>query len=144
MFYFLFMKTIKIIFIILVIIAVAVLIYFIFPRKIVIPEAYEIILKYNYHDKNIYEIIYDENEIIKLTELFHGKYAFKDNPSCGFSEDISITFVGKDNIIMLCPALDKCNINRIGTTNKYVNISEENRRKLELFLEKYGFKFPAV
>jgi hypothetical protein len=128
---------------ILIISMILVIIVIIFlPKSIEIPETSEVILVYNYDDKKIYEIINNKNEIMELKTLLKGN-VIKDNPSCGFSEDISITFTGENNL-MLCPALDSCGIIRIGTTNRYINISENNRKKLELFLGKYGFKFPSV
>jgi hypothetical protein len=130
-------KLIPIILIILVII-----VFIFFQKKIEIPESSEVILIYNYIDIKIYENIYDKNEIIELKALLNGN-VIKDNPSCGFSESISITFAGNKNLV-LCPALDGCNLIRIGTTNKYINISQKNRLKLNEYLKKYGFNFPSV
>jgi hypothetical protein len=122
---------------------ISAIILFIFSAKnIEIPESSEVVLIYNYTDTEIYINIYDKNEIMELKTLLSGN-VIKDNPSCGFSENISITFIGDKNL-MLCPALDGCEKIRIDTTNKYISISKDNRKKLDAFLSKYGFKFPSV
>jgi len=135
------MNLVKYIPIVSIVTAVAAILFFILPRKIEIPESSEVILVYNYLDIKIYENIYDKSAIRELKMLFNGT-VIKDSPSCGFSENISITFIGK-NKLMLCPALDGCPLIRIGTTDKYLIISQETRTQLDAFLERYGFKFPA-
>jgi hypothetical protein len=125
-----------------IVIAAAGVLFFILPRKIEIPESSEVILEYNYLGIKIYKSIYDESEIRELKTLLHGT-AIKDSPSCGFSEGISITFTGKNRLV-LCPALDGCPLIRIGVTGKYLLIPQESRMRLNAFLGKYGFKFPAI
>ena len=101
--------------------------------------AKEISLKYHYGDKEIDVIITDENDIRVIKENLKG-VSYKDNPSCGFSPDISITFSGEEKSLVLCPACDSCSTARIGDSSKYVSI--KNREELEAVLEKYGFSFP--
>ena len=135
------MSILKYIPILSIVTAVAVILFFILPRKIEILESSEVILIYDYFDIKIYENIYDESAIRELKMLFNGT-VIKDSPSCGFSDNISITFIGK-NGLMLCPALDGCPLIKVGTTDKYLIISQETRTQLDAFLERYGFKFPA-
>ena len=103
--------------------------------------ATEIVLKYHYNDIKIDKVITDKNDIKILKENFKG-VAYKDNPSCGFSMDISITFTDGENNIIFCPACDSCSKARVGDTKKYINI--KNRELVETIIGKYGMIFPCV
>lgn len=46
-------------------------------------------ITYNYGDKNIKAVL-SESEIKELSDIFSGKTAYSDNPSCGFSENVSV------------------------------------------------------
>jgi hypothetical protein len=100
-------------------------------------------LKYKYIDKDIEETITDPEIIRDLSEILTGRL-YTDNPSCGFSQDISITFFNEEKILIIYPALDGCPIMRSGDSNRYFKITEQARTNLDLILEKYGFIFPAI
>lgn len=94
-------------------------------------------LNYVYNDKNInVNLSADESKTIKV--MFNGKRLYNDNPSCGFTENVSIRF---DNMVF-CVACDKCPIVKWG--NKYFKISEGDREIINLVFEKYGGYFPCV
>ena len=100
-------------------------------------------LRYKYGEKDIYEEINDPLIIDELKSILRG-LAHPDNPSCGFSIDISITLYDGNNSVTICPALDRCETMRIGDSNRYFYISENDRRRLDNILKKYGFSFPAI
>lgn len=103
--------------------------------------ATEVSLKYYYIDKKIDTVITDERDIRIIKENLKGA-SYSDNPSCGFSLDISIKFSdGKKNII-ICPACDSCSKARIGDSRRYIDIKD--RKALEDVLKKYGMTFPCV
>lgn len=94
-------------------------------------------LTYIYSDKNIdISLSAEESETIK--NMFNGKKTHSDNPSCGFTEDVSIRF---DNLIF-CIACDQCPIVKL--EGKYFKISKADREVINLIFEKYGGSFPCV
>ena len=87
--------------------------------------------------------VVDANDLGELKSLLEGKL-YVDNPSCGFSNNISITFFNEKEEITICPALDGCNTMLVKEVNKYFKISEGERESLDNVLELYGIEFPAV
>ena len=103
-----------------------------------------VILRYKYLDHDINEIITDLETIKELTGIMSGR-VYTDNPSCGFTADISITFFNEEKTLMICPALDGDPIMRVGdNSNEYFKITDQARAELDIMLHRYGFKFPAV
>ena len=102
-----------------------------------------ITIKYYYHEKKINENIYNLSEINKLINIFSVKY-FKDNPSCGFSEDISFEFISNNSKLTFCPALDGCPIIKILEKNVYILIENNQQKVMDDILKNYGFIFPAL
>lgn len=103
--------------------------------------ATEVSLKYYYGDKKIDTVVTDEDDIKIIKENLKG-VSYRDNPSCGFSTDISITFSDGEEDVILCIARDSCPVARINNSNRYIEIKD--RKALEAVLEKYGFSFPSV
>lgn len=92
---------------------------------------------YIYEDKNINESLNKEDMLI-IKEIFNGKELFRDNPSCGFDENISLCF---DNITFTV-ACDGCPI--IKYKNKYFYVSEIELEQIHNIMKKYGAKFPCI
>jgi len=103
--------------------------------------ATEVSLKYYYIDKEIDKVITDENDIRIIKENLKG-VSYSDNPSCGFSLDISIKFSDGEKSITVCPACDSCSKARVEGSRRYIDIKD--RKALEDVLEKYGMTFPCV
>lgn len=97
------------------------------------------ILVYKYGNKDIRAELTTE-ESLQLKRIFNYKFLYKDNPACGFSEDISIIF-GKDTF---CIACDKCPCIKLLDEDKYFAISQNDRKNIEKIFEKYGGKFPCI
>ena len=95
------------------------------------------ILNYVYNDKKInINLNAQESRIIK--DMFNNKRLYKDNPSCGFSENVSISF-GKTTF---CIACDSCPIVKL--EDKYFKISKQDRKILNKIFGEYGAFFPCV
>jgi len=103
--------------------------------------ATEVTLKYYYIDKKIDVVVTDEKDIRVIKENLKG-VSYSDNPSCGFSLDISLKFSDSEKSIIICPARDGCSKARIGDSGRYIDIKD--RKALEAVLEKYGMTFPCV
>jgi hypothetical protein len=105
--------------------------------------ATKVLLEYHYADKNISMEITDENDIFTLKQMLRG-YSFKDNPSCGFTTDISINMTNDKKSVVFCPALDGCPLLRINDSNVYIKVSDDVRKELDAILSKYDMAFPCI
>lgn len=99
-------------------------------------------LRYKYVDKDIAEPLTEE-ETVAVREILKGKRAYRDDatPSCGFNEEISITFGDQ----IFCLACDDCGIIKIaGEENLYINLTDAQRDAIEAIFEAHGGSFPCV
>lgn len=94
-------------------------------------------LNYNYNKENI-SVELNEYESELLRKIFNGKRLYRDNPSCGFTENISIRF----GDLIFCVACDNCPIVKLD--NKYFKISEIELQKLHNIFKSRGGVFPCV
>ena len=76
-----------------------------------------------------------------LKEIFDDKILYKDDPSCGFSEDISVRFNQSQTF---CIARDTCPIVYWLEEDRYIRLTEEEKLLLYDLLEPYGFEFPCI
>ena len=76
-----------------------------------------------------------------VRKIFNGKLLYKDTPSCGFTENVSVKFGGGQTF---CIANDMCGIIYLKEKDKYFHISQQDRERLNSILEAYGFIFPCV
>lgn len=90
-------------------------------------------------DKNINTELANQ-DALKIKEIFSNKMIYRDNPSCGFSKGISIRF----DTIDFSVARDSCSIIKVGDSNKYFNITDQERALIEELFEKYGGYFPCI
>ena len=110
-------------------IVLAAVIYFICSHYVFTSFATKITMTYIYGDKNIVDMeITDKNDIAELKQILRG-ISYTENPSCGFSEDISITFTNGEKKIMFCPACDSCGAIRINNSDKYIWIDKKKIRE---------------
>ena len=82
-----------------------------------------------------------DKELETIKAIFNDKKMYKDNPSCGFSEDVSIKFNKEQTF---CIARDTCPILYWKEENRYIKLSEYEKTQLYYLLEPYGFFFPCV
>lgn len=97
------------------------------------------VLTYSYGDIQIWEELYGE-DVDTVVKILNGKIEFPDNPSCGFSENISIT-IGEHTFALAC---DSCGVVKNCKTGKYISISDAERDVLEKLFTSRGGKFPCV
>lgn len=76
-----------------------------------------------------------------IVDLFENKVLYKDDPSCGFTEDVSVQF---NKTEIFCIANDTCPIIYWKNKDRYFRISESEYSMLVDILEKYGFYFPCI
>lgn len=82
----------------------------------------------------------NDEELELLKAVFDDKRMYKDNPSCGFSEDISVKFNKEQTF---CIARDTCPIVYWKEKDRYIKLSEEEKTQLYDLLEPYGVSFPC-
>ena len=82
-----------------------------------------------------------EEDSKSFAEIIAGEPLYNDNPSCGFTENVSVVVNGKDHF---CIACDGCEIVYWKEKDRYISVSEEEMKVLHEILEKYGFVFPCV
>ena len=80
------------------------------------------------------------DETALVAEILNGKTEHSDDPSCGFTEDISITIDGATFAL----ACDGCGIVKDCATGNYISISESERSRLEELFTSRGGSFPYV
>ncbi len=132
-------KYIAFILVLCVIISLAVLIY----RKrnsihIDSVERCEVVFVYNGTNASY---ILSTQELEQIKRIFKGKRIYMDNPSCGFTDKISIIF---DDSKTFCIARDTCPIIYWKEEDKYFRITESEKNYLYQLLEKFGFTFPCL
>ena len=82
----------------------------------------------------------DQSELEAIKAIFDGKKMEKDNPSCGFTEDVSVTF---NKAQTFCIACDTCPIVYWKEKDRYIRLTEEEKTQLYHLLQTYGFFFPC-
>ena len=82
-----------------------------------------------------------EQELETVRDILDGRRLHRDNPSCGFSEEISIKL---NDEMTLCLARDGCPIIYWKEKNLYITLTEEEQKQLEAVLSKYNVTFPCL
>lgn len=93
-----------------------------------------------YGDINISEELSNE-DLNVLIEIFDNKKLYKDNPSCGFSENIAVIF---DESEIFCIACDECPIVYYQNTGQFFDLTSQENELLRSILTEYGFYFPCI
>ena len=95
---------------------------------------------YKYGDKDLV-VSLTPDETSKIKKILSGHFLYIDNPSCGFSEEVSVRF-GEDQTF--CIARDNCAIVYWKEKDRYFSISKKQKEYLAEILSVYGFHFPCV
>lgn len=134
------MKTKTILFLIIILAALLLLYLFIQPGIVRLNSVQSGTAVFKYDSADISTPISDR-DLSLLREMFHGKLITKDNPSCGFSEDVCIIL---DDKMTFCFACDACPIVCWKERERYFRITEEEQAELYALLKNYGFHFPCL
>ena len=97
-------------------------------------------IHFRYGDKNISQIL-TAHETEEVKSIFTNKKMYRDNPSCGFSTDVSIRF---NKAQTFCIACDTCPVIYWREKNRYFSITEAEKEQLYQLLESYGCSFPCL
>ena len=110
------------------------------PKKtdMTFSETGETNFKYNTAD---FHMQLSNDDLLLINNIFSGKKLYNDNPSCGFTQNVSIILNNTESFYIAC---DSCPIIYWKNKNKYFRISEKEYSQLKDVLEKYGFTFPCV
>ena len=98
-------------------------------------------VKFVYGDANIEKNL-SADDIDFVRDIIEGKTPVKDNPSCAFTEKVSITFDDCDRQFQV--ACDDCPILYDVKEGRYIHIEDTENAALRALLERYGFVFPCV
>ncbi len=121
-------------------IAVAVALFFVIGRRVKLGDVNKAEINYDYDSVLVDESLTKE-ETETITDIFENNFLYSDNPSCGFSQDISIVI---DNDKTFCIARDTCGIIYWKEKDKYFKVSDEDIEKVHKLFENHGGKFPCV
>ncbi len=83
-------------------------------------------------------------DLAKIKDCFDNKTLYRDNPSCGFSDQVSVTLLDDSNAYTFCFAMDSDNIVYLKEKNMYFQVSDSEKELIYTILSKYGFTFPCV
>lgn len=115
---------------------------FAFTNQLNLPDTDTAYLTFKYCGKDIRAKL-TKSEIDEIRNMVRDKdYVFDEGLSCGFTENISITF---EDILFddtVCVACDTCDVLKIG--KKIIDITPQERERINKIFEKYGGYFPAV
>ena len=148
------MKKRRMVILIISVIVITLIVIWWFATRINTNFATKALLEFHYQavpggfnpSASISVVITDESHIAALKEILRGRsfMASQGRFICNFVTDISVTMTNGRRSIMFCPALDGCPILRIGDSNRYIRITDEDRARLDEILAIYGAFFPAV
>ncbi len=80
----------------------------------------------------------NDEDSARLRGLLYGKPLHYDSPSCGFGEEVSVSF-GGDTFM---PARD--GDESVENNGKYLTLTDTENEEFHEILEKYGVTFPCV
>lgn len=104
-------------------------------KAITVPDT-NAVLTFKYGDIDVVvELTAEESETIR--SIFNKERPHQDNPSCGFTENVSVRF--DDSVF--CVACDNCSI--IEYQGQYFSISDNERETIVQIFEKHGGFFPC-
>ena len=112
------------------------------PKRVDASFATSAYLKYHYCGKAI-DVKMKDSDLRVLKGMLLG-FSYVDSPACGFDKTVSITLTNGRKSITICPACDSCGTFRIGNTDRYLEVSDEQRDRFEAIVKKYGMTFPCV
>lgn len=93
-------------------------------------------------DKQNIQVPLKTEDLKLIIKLFNHKTLFHDNPSCGFSENVSISI--NSNQYTFCLARDGCPIIYLTNEDMFFRLTTNEHNALVELLEKYGLVLPCL
>lgn len=137
------MKKIRIFFVIIVVLFLICVFAIFFKQKAIVKSEKftNAKVRFVYEDENI-DTYMNQEDVEKIKMILNKKHLYKDKPSCGFSDNVSIRF--NDNQHIFCIACDECPIIYYKNERRYLKLSEKENASVRNILVKYGFHFPCL
>ena len=107
--------------------------------RVRISEDRPVTLVFRCGDTSVEEPLTDA-EAAQVIEIFEGKALSFDNPSCGFTADVSLRVGGH----IFCPACDQCRIVMDLTSLRYFSLTQAERDVIESIFAAHGGYFPCI
>ncbi len=104
--------------------------------------AKEATIKYTFGDGEVVEID-DKEDIEALKNILNGATRIGGGESCGFG-GLEIVMKGSFRRLTFIPAADGCEILYIPSKNLYMDISDEDRDKIDEIFTKYGLPCKSI
>lgn len=95
---------------------------------------------FTYEDNNVNESL-SQDDLNFIIKLFDDKIMYIDDPSCGFTKNVSVLL---DDSEYFCFACDTCPVVYWESRNKYFRLSDSEYKDLVAMLSEYGVFFPCV
>lgn len=99
-------------------------------------EAY---LHFDLNGKPVTRKVTNSNDLKDLKRILRG-WVTADDPSCGFGVDQCIILRNGRRSLTLCPACDHDELAQVGDSNRYIEFSEANRKRLDEIMRRYGME----
>lgn len=96
---------------------------------------------FRYAESDVQEVL-SASDLSSISKMFAGKIVYKDMPSCGFSESVSIQINEGSQVFYV--ARDGCGVIYWKNADKYFKLSDNEIKILHSILINYGFSFPCV
>ena len=95
-------------------------------------------------EKDVHDTLSYE-ELTLVTSAVNHHFLYWDNPSCGFSEEVSVTLTDSNGEMQVfCFAMDTCSKIYWQNKGRYVWVSDKKYREVIDMLRTHGFYFPCV
>ena len=122
------------------VLSVSVVLFLFFGNRVELDVVENAEVMFAYENIEVCEQV-SEQELLMIQSVFDGKKYFRDNPSCGFSEKISLKINDEYTFGF---ARDACPILYWYERDVYIRLTEEEQEKLYDLVRKYGGFFPCI
>lgn len=108
-------------------------------RRTSVPYAKRAELRYQIGGETVSTEISD-NDTQHIRSILSNRILYRDNPSCGFTQNVSISFDGK----VYCFACDGCSIIQDFDAGRYFSLDDTLYKTVIEILSKYGLSLPCI
>ena len=109
-------------------------------KRVNISTATSAEIVYIYNNINIEQVL-ESDELELIISILDNKRSYCDNLSCGFSDEICLRF---DDSNTFCIACDTCPVIYWKNADRYINLTDDEQKKLYSLMQSYGADFPCL